>query len=92
MTANVKYQVFENGPIPDEPSSMEDVECHELTDFKTKLTTVLSKPYNQAEYEELLEEATKRKPLSKQKHLRSMSISYATKEVGQSYLDHYPGK
>lgn len=67
-----------------------DRDCYEFTDFKTKLVTVLSKQYDQAEYEKLLEAATERKPLNKQKHLRSMSISYATKKVGQSYLDHFP--
>jgi len=77
--------VYEDGD-----SSMVSLDCYELTDFKSKLMAVLSKPYNQAEYEELLKKASERKPLNKQKHLRSMSISYATKEVGQSYFDHFP--
>lgn len=77
--------VYEDGN-----SSMVSLDCYELTDFKSKLMAVLSKPYDQSEYEELLKKATERKPLNKQKHLRSMSISYATKEVGQSYFDHFP--
>ncbi|XP_020262118.1 uncharacterized protein LOC109838067 isoform X2 [Asparagus officinalis] len=80
-------------PEPDitvcEDGNMASLQQCEL--YKTELMAILDKPYDQDEYEELLEEAKERKPLSKQKHLRSMSISYETKEVGQSYLDHFPG-
>lgn len=82
-----EIMVCEDGNSPRVSS---DCDCYELTDFKTKLATVLSRPYDHAEYEKLLKAATERKPLTKQKHLRSSSISYATKQVGQSYLDHFP--
>lgn len=59
-------------------------------EFKKKLMVILNKPYDQEEYEELWEKISERKPLERFKHLRNMSISYATNEEGSSYLDHYP--
>jgi len=87
--ANVKFQVYEDGF--DSSVALESLDCYELTDFKSKLTAVLSRPFKQAEYDKLYKEANERKPLIKQKHLRSMSISYETNEKGQSYFDHFPG-
>ena len=59
--------------------------------FDEKLDSVLSQPYDQSEYEELLRKATARKPVCKQRHLRSASKRYATDTTGLSYLGHYPG-
>ena len=60
-------------------------------DFKRKLLIVLNKPYNHNEYQMLLREAAERKPLCKMKNLRSITISYATEQSSNSYLDYYPG-
>ncbi|KAM0947330.1 hypothetical protein DsansV1_C08g0085041 [Dioscorea sansibarensis] len=59
-------------------------------DFKRKLMIVLNKPYNHNEYQMLLREAAERKPLCKMKNLRSITISYATEQSSNSYLDYYP--
>lgn len=59
--------------------------------FDEKLDFVLSKPYDRSEYEDLLRKATERKPVSRQRILRSASKHYATDIVGLSYLDHYRG-
>jgi hypothetical protein len=59
--------------------------------FDEKLDSVLSQPYDQSEYEELLGKATDRKPVCRQKHLRSASKSYPSGKLGLSYLHHYPG-
>uniref|UniRef100_A0ACD5THG6 Uncharacterized protein n=2 Tax=Avena sativa TaxID=4498 RepID=A0ACD5THG6_AVESA len=64
--------------------------CGVPSTFDEKLDYVLSQPYDQNEYEELLRKATDRKPVSRQKHLRSVSKRYATGVLGLSYLDHYP--
>jgi hypothetical protein len=59
--------------------------------FDEKLNAILNQPYDQNEYEELWKRATDRKPVSRQRHLRSASKRYVTKATGLSYLDHYPG-
>ncbi|KAL6610243.1 hypothetical protein ACP70R_040212 [Stipagrostis hirtigluma subsp. patula] len=58
--------------------------------FDEKLNAVLSQPYDQNEYEELWRKATDRKPVSRQRHLRSATKRYATEAIGLSYLDYYP--
>lgn len=58
--------------------------------FDEKLGSVLSKPYDQSEYEELLRKATHQQPVSRLRHLRNASKRYATEIPGLSYLDHYP--
>ncbi|CAM0955431.1 unnamed protein product [Alopecurus aequalis] len=58
--------------------------------FDEKLDSVLSQPYDRSEYKKLLRKATDRKPVSRQRHLRSASKCYATDITGPSYLDHYP--
>uniref|UniRef100_A0A804R3C5 Uncharacterized protein n=1 Tax=Zea mays TaxID=4577 RepID=A0A804R3C5_MAIZE len=58
--------------------------------FDEKLNAVLSQPYDQNEYEELWRKATDRKPVSRQRHLRSASKRYVTEAIGLSYLDYYP--
>ena len=83
------FQVYEDGF--DSSVALDSLDCYELTDFKSKLTAVLSRQFNRAEYDKLYKEANERKPLVKQKHLRSMSISYETNKKGQSYFDHFPG-
>uniref|UniRef100_A0ACD5TM22 Uncharacterized protein n=1 Tax=Avena sativa TaxID=4498 RepID=A0ACD5TM22_AVESA len=64
--------------------------CGVPSTFDEKLDYVLSRTYDQNEYEELLRRATDRKPVSRQKHLRNVSKCYATGVLGLSYLDHYP--
>ncbi|XP_062179677.1 uncharacterized protein LOC133884331 isoform X2 [Phragmites australis] len=59
--------------------------------FDEKLNAILSQPYDQNEYEELWRKATDRKPVSRQRHLRSASKRYVTEAIGLSYLDYYPG-
>uniref|UniRef100_A0A0A9CYC6 Uncharacterized protein n=1 Tax=Arundo donax TaxID=35708 RepID=A0A0A9CYC6_ARUDO len=61
-----------------------------LSTFDEKLSAVLSQPYDQNEYEELWRKATDRKPVSRQRHLRSASKRYVTEAIGLSYLDYYP--
>lgn len=70
--------------------SMELEECSEITDFKSKLMIIQSKPYNQKEFDYLYDKAAERKLLEKQKHLRNYSKFYSTDEEGQSYFDYYP--
>lgn len=60
--------------------------------FDEKLEAVISEPFDQREYEALMNEAIRRKPVMKQRNLRSMSKRYRTHETGLSYLDYYPGK
>jgi hypothetical protein len=65
--------------------------CGIPSTFDEKLNDVLSKPYDLNEYKELLRKATDRKLVSRQRHLRNASKPYATRAVGLSFLDHYPG-
>ncbi|XP_044974650.1 uncharacterized protein LOC123442611 isoform X2 [Hordeum vulgare subsp. vulgare] len=64
--------------------------CGAPSTFDEKLDSVLSRPYDQNEYEELTRKATDQKPVSRLRQLRSGSKRYATGFVGLSYLDHYP--
>ncbi|KAK3138726.1 hypothetical protein QOZ80_5AG0372660 [Eleusine coracana subsp. coracana] len=64
--------------------------CSGFSTFDEKLNSIINQPYDQNEYEELWKKATDRKPVSRQRHLRSASKRYVTKEIGLSYLDHYP--
>ncbi|KAF3331990.1 hypothetical protein FCM35_KLT03396 [Carex littledalei] len=61
-----------------------------LQSFDEKLTAVLREPFDQHEYEALMNEAVSRKPVMKHRNLRNMSKRYHTHEAGQSYLDYYP--
>ncbi|PNT71215.1 hypothetical protein BRADI_2g24950v3 [Brachypodium distachyon] len=58
--------------------------------FDEKLDSFLSRPYDRKEFEELLRKATVRMPVTRQRHLRNASKSYATEVPGLSYLDEYP--
>ncbi|KAJ3691753.1 hypothetical protein LUZ61_020917 [Rhynchospora tenuis] len=62
----------------------------DLRSFDEKLAAVLSNPFDQHEYEALMNEAIRRKPVMKHRNLRNMSKGYRTHEAGQSYLDYYP--
>ncbi|KAJ4761397.1 Phosphate acyltransferase [Rhynchospora pubera] len=62
----------------------------DLRSFDEKLAAVLSHPFDQNEYEALMNEAIRRKPVMKHRNLRNMSKGYRTPEAGQSYLDYYP--
>jgi hypothetical protein len=59
--------------------------------FDEKLAAAVSEPFDQREYEALMNEAIRRKPVMKQWNLRNMSKRYHTLETGSSYLDYYPG-
>ncbi|KAJ6798389.1 uncharacterized protein M6B38_201870 [Iris pallida] len=101
QTSNDSLVTDEQGLVPYTTSQIVDLTVHEDEDnrsldycesneFKRKLMVINKKPYDQKEYEGLWKEISERKPLERMKHLRNMSISYATKEDGNSYLDHYP--
>ncbi|XP_078174455.1 uncharacterized protein LOC144568099 [Carex rostrata] len=62
----------------------------ELRSFDEKLTALLREPFDQREYEALMNEAIRRKSVMKHRNLRNMSKRYHTHEAGQSYLDYYP--
>ncbi|KAJ4790031.1 Phosphate acyltransferase [Rhynchospora pubera] len=62
----------------------------DLQSFDERLAAVLSDPFDQHEYEALMNEAIRRKPVMKHRNLRNMSKGYRTPEAGQSYLDYYP--
>ncbi|XP_037470943.1 uncharacterized protein LOC119344670 [Triticum dicoccoides] len=64
--------------------------CGAPSTFDEKLDSILSQPYDQNEYQELMRKATDQKPVSRQRQLRSGSKRYATGFIGLSYLDHYP--
>ncbi|CAN6216489.1 unnamed protein product [Urochloa humidicola] len=74
----------------DEQAAPLAISCSGSSTFDEKLSAVLSQPYDQNEYDELWRKATDRKPVSRQRHLRSASKRYATGAIGLSYLDHYP--
>ncbi|CAM8878211.1 unnamed protein product [Rhodiola kirilowii] len=58
--------------------------------FRNDLMNILSKPYDQDEYESLMEEASKRRPLERHGELRWGRKRICELElVGKSHLDHY---
>ncbi|KAK9270846.1 hypothetical protein L1049_026432 [Liquidambar formosana] len=61
--------------------------------FREKLMDILSMPYDQKEYEELMREASLKKPVERHRELRGGIKSYSMRETkGLSYLEHYTGK
>uniref|UniRef100_A0A1D1YKR8 Phosphate acyltransferase n=1 Tax=Anthurium amnicola TaxID=1678845 RepID=A0A1D1YKR8_9ARAE len=88
----VPYRSPHCGSHESEVDDSPTVTCNvsDPSQFKRQLNAILNQSFDQNEYERLLKAATDRKPLNKQKHLRSMSISYATNLEGMSYLDHQP--
>ncbi|WVZ79628.1 hypothetical protein U9M48_027186 [Paspalum notatum var. saurae] len=74
----------------DEQATPLAISCSGSSTFDEKLCAILSQPYDEDEYEELWRKATDRKPVSRQRHLRSSSKRYVTGAIGLSYLDHYP--
>ncbi|OEL34306.1 hypothetical protein BAE44_0004673 [Dichanthelium oligosanthes] len=74
----------------DEQATPLAISCSGSSTFDEKLNAVLIQPYDQNEYEELWRKATDRKPVSRQRHLRSSSKRYVTEAIGLSYLDYYP--
>lgn len=57
--------------------------------FLEKLEHICRKPYEQKEYEDLLEKVTVRKPIIRHKETRGGDYT-ATGEMGKSYLDNHP--
>ncbi|RVX15855.1 hypothetical protein CK203_005509 [Vitis vinifera] len=60
--------------------------------FRDNLMVILKKPYDQLEYEELLQEIIQRKPLERHRDLRGRIKSYSVEICSKSYLDHHTGK
>lgn len=85
------YLAFWTQVCGDEQGEPLALSCGIPSTFDEKLNDVLSKPYDLNEYKELLRKATDRKLVSRQRHLRNASKPYATRAVGLSFLDHYPG-
>jgi len=81
---------LDSNACEDEQAAPLAISCSGSSTFDEKLITVLSQPYDQKEYEELWRKATDRKPVSRQRHLRSASKRYVTGAIGLSYIDHYP--
>lgn len=57
--------------------------------FRDNLMVILKKPYDQLEYEELLQEIIQRKPLERHRDLRGRIKSYSVEICSKSYLDHH---
>uniref|UniRef100_A0A0A8YJX5 Uncharacterized protein n=1 Tax=Arundo donax TaxID=35708 RepID=A0A0A8YJX5_ARUDO len=61
------------------------------SEFKQKLMEVLNKPFNLAEYDDLLATATNRTPVIKERRTRRRVVNYPWKyEMSKSYFDCYP--
>lgn len=48
---------------------------------------ILSRPYDSNEYKNLLKEASRRKPIVRNRTLRSVTKTYKSDSIAQSYLD-----
>lgn len=83
-------ELSDSNAYGDEQATPLAISCSCPSTFDEKLNAVLSQPYDQNEYEELWRKATDRKPVSRQRHLRSSSKRYVTGAIGLSYLDYYP--
>ncbi|KAA8546454.1 hypothetical protein F0562_002807 [Nyssa sinensis] len=57
--------------------------------FREKLISILRRPYDNNEYEELLEEINARKPMEGRRELRGGTKSYSADKCSKSYLDHH---
>uniref|UniRef100_A0A5B6YY25 Uncharacterized protein n=1 Tax=Davidia involucrata TaxID=16924 RepID=A0A5B6YY25_DAVIN len=57
--------------------------------FREKVLSILRRPYDHNEYEELLQEIIARKPMEGHRDLRGRIISYPADKCSKSYLDHY---
>lgn len=60
--------------------------------FSCKLKEILAKPFDEAEWNEMWNLATRRKPVLKLRQTRGRTMQVCTKDEGLSYLDHHPGK
>ncbi|XP_074580889.1 uncharacterized protein LOC141837374 [Curcuma longa] len=74
----------------EDQSYFREILQHKPSSFRTELLSLLSKPFDQKEYENQKSEINVRKPVIKYKHLRDESIPYSSNKLGSSYLDHYP--
>ncbi|KAG6466448.1 uncharacterized protein LOC122036682 [Zingiber officinale] len=81
---------FDNSLESEDQSYFREILQHKPSLFRTELLSLLSKPFDQKEYENLKLLINVRKPVVKYKHLRDESVSYSSKKLGSSYLDHYP--
>ncbi|CAN6479274.1 unnamed protein product [Victoria cruziana] len=80
------------GPSEDEaPGNFNySFDCGRLESFSDSLHALLRKPYDGKEHKELIEEANRHKPITRERNLRGHSKTYSTQQPGLSYMDHYP--
>lgn len=62
------------------------------SDFWWKVKALLEKPYDQTEYIGLWKAVKIKKFTERNMDLRNGGISYPTRVMGKSYLDHYEGE
>ncbi|XP_008791669.2 uncharacterized protein LOC103708496 [Phoenix dactylifera] len=70
--------------------SVETVSCGIPASFEIRLMSILQQPFDQKEYDKLMEMATVRTPKMRSKELRNETKIYPTKELGLSYLEYFP--
>ncbi|KAI0491306.1 hypothetical protein KFK09_025566 [Dendrobium nobile] len=93
---NQELVLYESNLTPDvviceaDEMSMVPLDSYIVSPFDLKLMAVLSKPYDQQEHEMLWKHANFRKPVLRHKDLRNQSKSFSTRQMGFSYLDHFP--
>lgn len=95
-SSNQELVLYESSQIPDlaiyeaGDKTIVPLDSYILSPFDLKLMAVLSKPYDQNEHEALWNQANYRKPVLRHKDLRSQCKSFSTRQMGFSYLDHFP--
>lgn len=95
-SGNQGLMLYENSLSPDisiyevDDKSVVDVDTCILSSFDVKLRAVLSMPYDKKEHESLWKQANNRTPILRHKDLRSQSKSFSTRQMGISYLEHFP--
>ncbi|KAL0905303.1 hypothetical protein M5K25_023712 [Dendrobium thyrsiflorum] len=93
---NQELVLYESNLTPDvvifeaDEMSIVPLDSYILSPFDLKLMAVLSKPYDKQEHEMLWKHANFRKPILRHKDLRNQSKSFSTRQMGFSYLDHFP--
>ncbi|KAH0460739.1 hypothetical protein IEQ34_008314 [Dendrobium chrysotoxum] len=85
LSINIKFQICEADEM-----SMVPCDSYIVSPFDLKLMAVLSEPYDQQEHEMLWKHANFRKPALQHKDLRNQSKWLSTRQIGFSYLDHFP--
>lgn len=66
---------------------------YEDSEFRQEIISILKRPYDQAEYEKLLQDVKVQKPVERNLELRhGREKRCPLNKKGKSYLDHYDGK